>query len=122
MKENQLLLDSVEALRNNSLSNFAKFVNKSHELMRDSLLVSCPEIDWLVKRVQEFDKNSLPNLTSCSRITGRNFARYTYSIIKDEFVDLYMEKLQDYERIFGFHPTTYIVKPSEGVCLSKENG
>ena len=48
MKENQLLLDSVEALRNNYLSNFAKFVNKSHELIRDSLLVSCPEIDWLV--------------------------------------------------------------------------
>ena len=122
MKENQLLLDSVEALKNDSLTNFAKFVNKSHELMRDSLLISCPEIDWLVKRVQEFDKNSLPNLTSCSRITGRSFARCTYSIIKDEFVDLYMEKLQEYERIFGFHPTTYIVKPSEGVCISKENG
>ena len=122
IKENQLLLDAVDSLKNKSFNNFAKSVNKSHELMRDSLLISCPEIDWLVKRVQEFDKNSLPNLTSCSRITGRSFAHCTYSIIKDEFVDSYMEKMQDYERLFGFHPTTYIVKPSEGVCLSKENG
>lgn len=122
MKENQMLLDTVDALKNDSLHNFAKNVTKSHELMRDSFLISCPEIDWLVKRVQEFDLNTLPNLSSCSRITGRGFARCTYTVIKDEFVELYMQKLQDYERIFGFHPTTYIVKPSEGVCISKENG
>ena len=122
MKENQLLLDSVDALKNTSLHNFDKSVNKSHELMRDSLLISCPEIDWLVKRVQEFDQSNSQNLCSCSRITGRGFARCTYAIIKEEFVDSYMQKLQDYERIFGFHPTTYVVNPSDGVCIVKDNG
>ena len=122
MKENQLLLDSVDALKNTSLHNFDKSVNKSHELMRDSLLISCPEIDWLVKRVQEFDQSNSQNLCSCSRITGRGFARCTYTVIKDEFVELYMQKLQDYERIFGFHPTTYVVNPSDGVCIVKDNG
>ncbi len=122
MKENQLLLDSVDALKNGSLHNLVKSINKSHELMRDSFMISCPEIDWLVKRVQEFDQNTLPNMFSCSRITGREFARCTYTIIKDEYVDLYMQRLQDYERIFGFHPSTYIVKPSEGVCVIKDNG
>ena len=120
MKENQNLIDAVDALKNSNLHNFAKIVNKSHELMRDLFMISCPEIDWLVKRVQEFDQNSLPALFSCSRITGRGFARCTYSIIKDEYVDSYMQKLQDFERIFGFHPTTYIVRPSVGASIIKE--
>ncbi|MBQ7905519.1 MAG: galactokinase [Spirochaetaceae bacterium] len=120
MKENQNLIDAVDALKNSNLHNFAKIVNKSHELMRDLFMISCPEIDWLVKRVQEFDQNSLPVLFSCSRITGRGFARCTYSIIKDEYVDSYMQKLQDFERIFGFHPTTYIVRPSAGASIIKE--
>ncbi len=122
MKENQNLLDAVEALKNANLHNFGRAVNKSHELMRDSYSISCPEIDWLVKRVQEFDLNNLPNITSCSRITGRDFAHFTYSIIKDEYVEPYMQKIQDYERIFGFHPTTYIVHPSDSISVVKDNG
>jgi galactokinase len=90
--------------------------------MRDSYSISCPEIDWLVKRVQEFDLNNLPNITSCSRITGRDFAHFTYSIMKDEYVEPYMQKIQDYERIFGFHPTTYIVHPSDSISVVKDNG
>lgn len=122
MKENQNLLDAVEALKNTNLHSFAKVVNKSHELMRDAYSISCPEIDWLVKRVQEFDLNNLPNITSCSRLTGRDFAHFTYSIMKDESVESYMQKLQDYERIFGFHPTTYIVHPSDSISVTKDNG
>ncbi len=122
MKENQTLLDAVEGLKNANLNNFAKSVNKSHELMRDVYSISCPEIDWLVKRVQEFDLNNLPNISSCARLTGRDFAHFTYSIIKDEYVELYMQKLQDYERIFGFHPTTYIVHPSDSISVIKDNG
>lgn len=122
MKENQTLLDGVDALRNSNFNRFAKSVNKSHELMRDAYSISCPEIDWLVKRVQELDLNNLPNVSTCSRITGRDFAHFTFSIMKDEFVESYMQKLQDYERIFGFHPTTYIVHPSEGISVMKDTG
>ncbi len=122
MKENQILLDTIESLKNNNLSGFARGINRSHELMRDSFMISCPEIDWLVKRVQEIEQNSLLNLSSCSRIIAKDYSYCTYSIMKDEYVETYMQKLQDYERIFGFHPTTYIVHPSDGISVIKDTG
>ena len=64
----------------------------------DLFMISCPEIDWLVKRVQEIEQNSLLNLSSCSRIIAKDYSYCTYSIMKDEYVETYMQKLQDYER------------------------
>lgn len=121
MKENQFVLDAVDALNNSSIQNFSKAINKSHEVMRDLYLISCPEIDWLVKRVQEFDQTSTGIQTSCSRITGKGFGRCTYTIVKNEYVEPYMQKLAEYERIFGFHPASYIVHPSDGACISQNN-
>lgn len=117
MKENQNLNEVVDSLLNLNLHNFVRAINKSHDYLRDYFTISCPEIDWLVKRVQEFDINSQLSLSSCSRITGVGFSRCTYTIVKDELVEQYMQKLQDYERIFGFHPITYIVHPSSSACV-----
>ena len=83
--------------------------------MRDLYDISCPEIDWLVKRVLELDSSAKQGiLTSCSRITGKGFGRCTYTILKSCDINKYTQKLGEYERIFGFKPTYYEVKPSEG--------
>jgi hypothetical protein len=34
-------------------------------------------------------------------------------------VNNYLEKLQEYERIFSFHPEAYVVKPVAGACVAK---
>ncbi|MBP5156991.1 MAG: galactokinase, partial [Treponema sp.] len=79
----------------------------------------CPEIDWILKRVQELDLNpdDLRNPVDCGRITGKGFGRCTYSVLRTEDVDGYKKKLADYERIFGFSPACYEVKPMRGVHL-----
>lgn len=118
MKEHQFVLDGVDGLRTENFSQFARAVNKSHEIMRDLYLISCPEIDWLIKRVQEFDSVAARNPSSCARITGKGFGRCTYTMIKSEDVDSYIQKLVDYERIFGFHPASYVVKPVSGACVA----
>ena len=70
----------------------------------------------VVKRFLEFDpSSSARNPTSCSRITGKGFGRCSYSIIKKSDVETYVQRLSEYERIFGFHPAYYEVKPCEGV-------
>ena len=117
MKEHQYVVDAVEGLETKDFSKFARAVNKSHEIMRDLYQISCPEIDWLVKRVLEFDSMAIRKADSCARITGKGFGRCTYTIIKNEDVETYMQKLSDYERIFGFHPVTYIVKPVDGAAI-----
>ncbi len=118
MKEHQFVLEAVEGLRSGTFSQFARSVNKSHEIMRDLYLISCPEIDWLIKRVQEFDPAAARNPTACARITGKGFGRCTYTMIKKDELDSYIQKLADYERIFGFHPASYVVKPVSGACIA----
>ncbi len=117
MLEHKYVLDSMTALKNNDFSKFCKTISRSHDAMRDLYLLSCPEIDWLVKRVQDFDMTTVRNPNGCSRITGKGFGRCTYTILRNSDVDLYKQKLVEYERIFGFHPSCYEVKPSRGVHI-----
>ena len=121
MKEHKSVQDAVKGLTTNDFALFARSVNKSHDNMRDLYAISCPEIDWLVKRVLEFDSAaSGRNPTAASRITGKGFARCTYTIIKNSDVPVYAQKIAEYERIFGFHPSFYTVKPVGGAHIMEE--
>ena len=119
IEEHKCLLDAYAGIESGDFANFARAVKKSHENMRDLYDISCPEIDWILKRVQELDLNpdDLRNPVNCGRITGKGFGRCTYSILRNEDVEGYKKKLADYERIFGFSPACYVVKPTRGVHL-----
>jgi galactokinase len=103
--------DAGEALKKADLPGLSKIIFHSHESLRDLYEVSCPEIDWLVKRAQEIDG------ILGSRMTGQGFGGCTYTIIKEEAIEEYKRRLEDYERIFGFHPVIYEVKPATGARL-----
>ncbi|WP_318721568.1 galactokinase [Treponema sp.] len=117
IKEHQFVLDSREAIINGNFGAFAHCVNQSHEYIRDLYNLSCPEIDWILKRVYELEPKLeyLRNPVTCGRITGKGFGRCLYAIVRKEDVPTYMKKLEEYERIFGFKPDTYEVKPAKGV-------
>lgn len=106
VKETQRVLEAEECFRKGDLAAFAKIVAHSHESLRDLYEVSCPEIDWLVKRAQEIEG------VLCSRMTGQGFGGCTYTVLAADSVDEYKRRLEDYERIFGFRPVIYEV--SEG--------
>ena len=53
VEENQRVLEAEEALKKRDLVTFGKLMNRSHESLRDLYEVSCPELDWLVKRAWE---------------------------------------------------------------------
>lgn len=118
MNEHKYVLDSVNAIRANNFSAFARAINQSHKNMID-YDISCPEIDWLMKRVQSLGESpdDLRNPVNCGRITGKGFARGVYSILRAEDVDKYKLCLTEYEKIFDFKPKCYEVKPAEGVRL-----
>jgi len=96
--------DAVSALERSDLASFAKIIYHSHESLRDLYEISCPEVDWLVKRAQEIEG------AAGSRMTGMGFGGCTYTIIRRELVEEYKKRLEEYERIFGFHPSFYEVK------------
>jgi galactokinase len=108
VQEIRRVLDSEDYLMRSDLAGFSRLVFHSHESLRDLYEVSCPEIDWMVKRAQETEG------VLGARMTGQGFGGCTYTIIKNEAVNGYRERLDDYERIFGFHPAIYEVKITTG--------
>jgi galactokinase len=96
------------------LPEFSRLIFNSHESLRDLYELSCPEIDWIVKRAQETVG------IFGARMTGQGFGGCTYMIIKNEMLGEYRSKIEDYERIFGFHPAVYEVKLATGCRIVKE--
>ena len=119
INEHRYVLEAHAGLVAKDFAMFARAVNHSHENLRDLYDLSCPEIDWLLKRVQELDQapDDLRNPVNCGRVTGKGFGRCAYTILRAGDVDRYKEKLLEYERIFGFHASCYEVKPMKGVHL-----
>ena len=89
-------------------------MNRSHESLRDNYEVSCPEIDWLVKRAWEIDG------VLGSRLTGPGFGGCTISLLRKDSMDEYQEKLHEYDRIFGFSPEVFEVEIVSGVHPATE--
>jgi galactokinase len=108
VQEIQRVYDAEDALKRHDLPLLSKALLHSHESLRDLYEVSCPEIDWLVKRAQEIEG------VIGSRMTGQGFGGCTYTILPESAVEEYKRRLEDYERIFGFHPLTYDVRPAAG--------
>ncbi|MDR2101674.1 MAG: galactokinase [Treponema sp.] len=111
VRELRRVYEAEDALKKPDIPSLSKIIFHSHESLRDLYEVSCPEIDWLVKRAQETEG------VLGSRMTGQGFGGCTYTIIKEDAIEEYRRRLEDYERIFGFHPVIYEVKPATGTRL-----
>jgi galactokinase len=108
VQEIRRVKDANDSLKRSDFPSFSKIISHSHESLRDLYEVSCPEIDWLVKRAQEIDG------VLASRMTGHGFGGCTYTFIREDAVAQYKKRLEDYERIFGFRPLIYEMKLSGG--------
>ena len=106
--------DAGDALERSDLASLSKIIFHSHESLRDLYEISCPEVDWLVKRAQEIEG------AAGSRMTGLGFGGCTYTIIRRELVEEYKRRLEEYERIFGFRPVIYEVKIATGARVISE--
>ncbi len=111
IRESLSVDDAVDALNRKDNVALSRILNRSHEGLRDRFEISCPELDWIVKRSLEFIEPSSTNMV-CARMTGKGFGGCTYTIIREEDAATYAEKLDDYERIFGFKPLLYTAKPT----------
>ncbi len=107
--ENQRTIKAVEALKNNDLETFGKLMNASHVSLRDDYETSCEEVDVLVEEAWKIDG------VIGSRITGGGFGGCTVSIVKDEAIDTFKEKLTSaYQEKVGKTPEFYVVSIGDG--------
>ncbi len=119
--EHNDVLEAREGIEKGDFFKFARAVNHSHESMRDMFNISCPEIDWILKRVNELEPNLdfVRNPVTCGRITGKGFGRCLYAIMREGDIENFRKKIVEFEKIFGFHPDVYEIEPSDGACIVK---
>lgn len=101
VEETSRVLEAEEALARQDSASFGRIMNKSHTSLRNHYEISCPEVDWLVKRSLEIDG------ILCSRMTGPGFGGCIVSVMQTEALDEYRKRLEEYERIFGFKAQIY---------------
>ena len=120
--EHNDVLAAREGIEKGDFFKFARAVNHSHETMRDMFNISCPEIDWILKRVNELEPNLdfVRNPVTCGRITGKGFGRCLYAIMREGDMDNFKAKIAEFEKIFGFHPDVYEVEPADGASIVKD--
>lgn len=107
--ENQRTIRAVKALRNNDLKLFGELMNASHVSLRDDYEVSCEEIDVLVEEAWKVDG------VVGSRITGGGFGGCTVSIVLDEAVETFKEKVgAAYMERVGKTADFYVVEIGDG--------
>jgi galactokinase len=116
VEEIHRVYDAEDALRRKDFGALSRIIFHSHESLRDLYEVSCPEVDWLVKRAQEIEG------AIGSRMTGQGFGGCTYAIIPSDLAEEYKRRLEEYERIFGFHPVIYEVRLASGSRMAPESG
>lgn len=107
--ENARTVRAISALRVGNLSRFGMLMNQSHISLRDDYEVSCPEMDFLVSTAWETEG------VLGSRMTGGGFGGSTVSIVADEALDRFQERLADaYKERFGLEAKFYVVRPGDG--------
>ncbi|MCX7026915.1 MAG: galactokinase [Spirochaetes bacterium] len=111
VEETGRVFESEEALARQDAMAFGRIINKSHASLRNHYEISCPEVDWLVKRSQELEG------VLCSRMTGPGFGGCIASIMKTEALDEFKKRLEEYERIFGFKAQLYETAINGGMRL-----
>lgn len=107
--ENQRTIKAVAALKRNDIEEFGRLMKASHVSLRDDYEVSCEEIDILVDLAW-----NTPGVIG-SRITGGGFGGCTVSIVKNDAVDTFIEKIgAAYKEKVGHEAEFYVVEIGDG--------
>ncbi len=107
--ENRRTIRAVEALKANNIAEFGQLMNASHVSLRDDYEVTGIELDTLVEEAWKIEG------VIGSRMTGAGFGGCTVSIVKDEAIDGFIEKVgAAYEEKIGYAADFYVVEIGEG--------
>ena len=107
--ENQRTVRAVDALKANDVELFGQLMNASHVSLRDDYEVTGLELDTLVEEAWK-----VPGVIG-SRMTGAGFGGCTVSIVKDEAIGGFIEKVGSaYRERIGYDADFYVVEIGDG--------
>jgi galactokinase len=108
--ENDRVLASVKALRDNQLEEFGRLMNLSHASLRDLYEVTCLELDVMVEEAQ-----LIPGVLG-SRMTGAGFGGCTVSLVAEDSVERFITEVgQAYKDRTDLTADFYVSEIGDGV-------
>ena len=119
IEENTRVLDAVSALKGHSQSTsdktdesliqFGRLMNASHNGLRNDYEVSCKELDLLTDIA-----HSISGVIG-SRMTGAGFGGCTVSIVHQEALEMFQTRITtEYREQTGIEPEIYLCNVSDG--------
>ena len=110
VSENHRVLEAVNAILIGQRDKFARYLDESHESLKNNYEVTGPELDALVYAAREHPA------TLCSRMTGAGFGGCTVSFVEDEHVDSFiLETGRKYKERTGLAAEFYLPEIGDGV-------
>ncbi|OGX79650.1 galactokinase [Exiguobacterium sp. SH31] len=107
--ENARTLEALEALKGNEIERFGRLMNDSHRSLDKDYEVTGKELNTLVEAAWE-------NHAIGARMTGAGFGGCAISLVKQESVDRFIEKVQStYLKTIGYEATFYVASIGPGV-------
>lgn len=107
--EVQRTTDAVKALKAGDITLFGQLMNASHVSLRDDYEVTGPELDTMAEEAWKIDG------VIGSRMTGGGFGGCTVSLVKDEAIEVFKEKVgAAYEAKINIKPDFYIAEIGNG--------
>lgn len=109
--EVQRTKDAVVALKAGDLTLFGQLMNASHVSLRDDYEVTGLQLDTMAEEAWKIEG------VIGSRMTGGGFGGCTVSLVKDEAIDTFIEKVgAAYEAKTNIKPQFYIAEIGDGAC------
>lgn len=103
--------EAIAALKRGDIVRFGQLMNGSHVSLRDDYEVTGPELDALAEAAWKIEG------VLGSRMTGGGFGGCTVSIVKDEAIDTFIEKVgKEYTAKTGLTADFYIAQIGNGAC------
>ena len=109
IEEDARVKKSIEVLTAGDLESFGALMTASHNSLRDLYEVTCPELDLLAAEALKIDG------VLGSRMTGAGFGGCTVSLVQDDAVDTFIEKIgKIYLDTIGYAADFYITEIGDG--------
>ena len=107
--ENQRTIQAVKALTDGDIAAFGQLMNASHVSLRDDYEVTGIELDTLVEEAWKCTG------VIGSRMTGAGFGGCTVSIVENDAIDTFIEKVGTaYKEKIGYAADFYVVEIGDG--------
>lgn len=111
ISENDRVQKAIEALNNQDLVQFGKFMNESHVSLRDNYEVTGFELDTIVNEAWQMEG------VLGARMTGAGFGGCSVNIVRYDKVDEFISRVgENYKEYTGLTADFYIASVGSGAC------